>query len=349
MFDLNEEARQWALQDSIDWEKITGSTVLITGATGLVGSTCARLLLERNKATGAGICVIGLVRSLEKATQMLRGYKTEDGLILIREDVRTVRSNQFPKLDYIIHAACPTASRYFMDRPVETADIIVLGTRNMLEVARAHDVKGFAFLSSMEVYGAGRKAPGAFPALTEAEVGYVNPLDVRSCYPEGKRMAEQYCSAFAHEYGIPAVSVRLAQTFGPGIPKNDARLFALCARSLLAGEDIVLKTTGESTRMYLYTMDAATAILCALLNGKPGAAYNAANPNTYSSVKEMADLVGRMSKEHPVSVRCEVDPNAPFAPEHHLPLAIDSLSKLGWKPRVDLPSMYRTLMAYLED
>ena len=264
---------------------------------------------------------------------------------------RSIEDFPWPEgaVDYIIHTACPTASRFFAEHPVETADAIVMGTRRVLELARAKGTSGVVYASSMEAYGDGNERPGLAPLLDESRVGYVDPMRVRSCYPEGKRMAEQYCCAYAAEYGVPAMVVRLAQTFGPGIPKADARLFALCARNALAGEDIVLKTTGASTRMYLYTADAVAALLTVMLSGEPGRAYNAANPDTYSSVREMAEMVAGLAPAGSVEVRCEVDPDAPYPPEHHLPLDVSRLRALGWAPTCDLPGMYRNLMAYLED
>lgn len=349
MFDLTAELREQARTLALPWEKLEGRRVLITGATGLIGFACARLLLERNRlGAGAPISVACLVRDEERARGVFAEYGEDDGLALI---VGSVEDLPWPEgaVDYIIHAACPTASRFFAEHPVETADAIVLGTRRVLEVARAKGSSGVVYASSMEAYGDGNERPGLDSLLDESRVGYVDPMRVRSCYPEGKRMAEQYCCAYAAEYGVPAMVVRLAQTFGPGIPKTDARLFAMCARNALAGEDIVLKTTGASTRMYLYTADAVAALLTVMLSGEPGHAYNAANPDTYSSVREMAEMVAGLAPAGSVEVRCEIDPDAPYPPEHHLPLDVSRLRALGWAPTCDLPGMYRNLMAYLED
>ena len=151
------------------------------------------------------------------------------------------------------------------------------------------------------------------------------------------------------DFAVYDTMVRLAQPFGPGIPKSDGRLFAMCARNALAGEDIVLKTTGASTRMYLYTADAVSALLTVMLKGEPGCAYNAANPSTYCSVREMAEMVASLAPDGSVQVRCAIDPDAPYPPEHHLPLDVSRLQALGWAATQDLPGMYRNLMAYLED
>lgn len=350
MFDLSAESREQALNLDIEWDKLCGSSVLITGATGLIGFACARLLLERNRlGLGEPIRVLCLVRDREKAEEVFGGYGADDGLVFVEGCVENFVLDEGATIDYVVHAACPTASGFFAEHPVETADAIVLGTRRLLGIAREQGAKGFVYVSSMEAYGSGNSQPGLEQLLDESRVGYVDPLAVRSCYPEGKRMAEQYCCAFASEYGVPAMVVRLAQTFGPGIPKTDGRLFAMCARNALEGRDIVLKTTGASTRMYLYTADAVAALFTVMLRGVPGRAYNAANPATYSSVFEMAELVAALLPENGVSVRCEVDPDAPYPPEHHLPLDVSKLMELGWGPTQDLRGMYRNLMAYLED
>lgn len=348
MFDLKQEARAVAADKAIDWDKLTGASVLVTGATGLVGSACVRALLERNRAFGAGMRVMAMVRNVEKAQAVLEGYGSEDGLVLVVAEVETAAPDACAA-DYVIHAACPTASAFFMEHPVETARAIVGGTLNMLESARLAGAKSFVYVSSMEVYGDGNGQPGLDTLLDEHAVGYCDPLSVRSCYPEGKRMAEQYCVAYASEYGMPAKVARLAQTFGPGIPKDDKRIFAMIARNAMAGQDVVLKTTGASTRMYVYTADAVRALLTVLVSGEAGCAYNVANPATYSSVRGMAETVAASCARAPMEVRVEVDPDAPYPPEHHLPLDVSALTALGWEPQVGLETMYRNLMDYLDD
>lgn len=349
MFDIFAESREQARSEAIPWGELEGKRVLITGATGLIGFACARLLLERNRlGLGSQIGVLCLVRNEGRAREVFSAYDEDDGLEMIAGTVEGFPQPEGP-IDYIVHTACPTASKFFAEHPVETADALVLGTRRVLELARAKGSSGVVYASSMEAYGDGNAAPGLQNLLDESRVGYVDPLRVRSCYPEGKRMAEQYCCAYAAEYGVPTMVVRLAQTFGPGIPKSDGRLFAMCARNVLAGEDIVLKTTGASTRMYLYTADAVSALLTVMLKGESGCAYNAANPSTYCSVREMAEMVATLAPDGSVQVRCAIDPDAPYPPEHHLPLDVSRLQALGWVPTQDLSGMYRNLMAYLED
>lgn len=346
MFDISKEYSDLAQRAVINWSKLEGKTILITGATGLIGSCCIRLLLEYNKTSSKPVYVLALVRDKEKANKLFSEYSKKDGLEFVVSDL--VDFDQFNiKCDYIIHAGCPTASNYFVNRPVETASSIVKGTLNMLELAKCNKVSSFVYVSSMEIYGNGNSHRGIDMKLKAEDVGYVNPLNMRSSYPEGKRIAEFYTAAYFHEYGVHTKSARLAQTFGPGIPLNDNRVFAQFARCAIEQKDIVLRTTGESTRMYNYTTDAAVALITILLEGKDGVSYNVANESTYSSVREMAELVASKCADGEIAVRLEIDPNAPYPPEHHLPLDTSDLQKLGWEPEVDLVQMYENLVKYL--
>lgn len=345
MFDLSEEYAQVAVNEAVNWERIDGSSVLVTGATGLIGSLVVRALLERNRLCGAGIVVYALVRDKDKARRALAGFGEPDGLRLVVGDVRDFTLDV--RCDYVIHAACPTASSFFASHPAETADAIVMGTRSILDYARSVGCSSVVYVSSMEVYGEGNHEPGIEHALAESQTGVTDPLSVRSCYPEGKRMAESYCVAYASEYDVPVKIARLAQTFGPGVPRDDKRLFAQLARCAMRGEDLVLKTTGQSTRMYAYTSDAVLALLIILLRGERGMAYNVANPETYCSVREMAERVMERFSDGRGHVVIDVDPSAPYPPEHHLPLDVGRLFALGWRPSVSLEGMFERLICYL--
>lgn len=251
------------------------------------------------------------------------------------------------KIHYIIHGASPTASTYFIENPVETIKTAVIGTMNMLELAKENKVKGFLYLSSMEVYG----SPKTEEILSEKDVGYMDPLVIRNCYPESKRLCEAMCAAYASEYGVPAMSIRLAQTFGPGVDKNDKRVFAEFARTVMDHKDIVLLTDGSSKRCYLYTMDAASAILTVLLHGMPGETYNAGNPDTYCSVYEMAVMVADKLSGHKIKVILAGDEEQrkKFPPPHFYNMGTEKISRLGWKPVKGLTEMYESMIENMRE
>jgi nucleoside-diphosphate-sugar epimerase len=222
----------------------------------------------------------------------------------------------------------------------------VRGTERVLELAREHRVESMVYLSSMEVYG----APDGSRRITESDFDCIDPLLTRSSYSEGKRMAECMCGAYVAQHGVPVKVVRLAQTFGPGVARDDGRVYADFARSALEGRDIVLRTTGESERSCLYTADAVTAVLTVLLRGADGQAYNAANESTYLSIRETAELVARTCATTPISVRTELDGGAArgFAPTSKLDLDTSRLQSLGWRPSVGLADMYRRMAAAMD-
>ena len=324
--------------DYIPWDCLNGKTVFITGATGLIGYYVASALLYRNIKYNSSIKVMALVRNFAKAEAMFKAQLQEDcGLQFIEGSVESLPYIS-EHVDYIIHGASPTASKYFVEHPVETIQTAVLGTMNMLELSKEKQGKGFVYLSSMEVYG----APHTDDPIAETQGTTVDTMSVRSCYPEAKRMCEAMCASYSAEYGVPAMALRLAQTFGPGVNLADNRVFAEFARCAMQGKDIVLQTAGTSKRCYLYNADAVTAILTVLLKGDAGEAYNAANQSTYCSIVEMAEMVAKEIGHGSIEVHVPSNGthNKKYPPDHNLFLSIRKLGSLNWKAVVDLKGMY---------
>jgi nucleoside-diphosphate-sugar epimerase len=246
------------------------------------------------------------------------------------------------EIDYMIHGASITSSKLFVEKPVETVMTALLGTQNILELARVNPVKSMVYLSSMEVYG----YPQTEERIAEEHGTDLDPMTVRSGYPESKRMCENLCASYGKEYGIPAKVVRLTQTFGPGVQYSDGRVFAEFARCAIEERDIVLKTKGETKRNYLYTKDAAAAIMTVLLKGENGEAYNAANEETFCSIYEMAQLVAEQCAGGKIQVRVEEDDvrQYGYAPVLKMNLDTAKLRALGWMPQYDLKQMYEAMI-----
>lgn len=330
----------------IPWKKLQGSTILITGATGLIGYNLVSGLIYADIRKKLDLKIIALVRNIDKAKEkfleQLRDSNSLEFIVGEVENLPEVRQS----IDYIVHAASPTASLFFIENPVETIKTAVIGTIHVLELAKKMNVKGIVYLSSMEIYG----APKTEDVLSETDLGYMNPLLVRNCYPESKRQCEALCAAYASEYNVPAMSVRLAQTFGAGVDKKDKRVFAEFARCAIEKKDIILLTDGRSKRCYLYTMDAVSAILTVLLKGEAGQAYNAANPETYCSVQEMAEMVAQTFGENRMQVKVSdnKEGSKKFPPPHFYNLGVEQISALEWKASKQLLEMYHILLKELE-
>lgn len=329
--------------ESIDWKRLAGKTIFITGGTGLIGSTVINGLLYANNKYKLNVRIIALVRNLDRAKGLFHNVNAGTSLSFIVGSVESLPEVR-EKVDYIIHGASPTASLYFVQHPVETIQTAVKGTKNILELAKKNQVEGVLYLSSMEVYG----APLTDELIPETQGCTLDSMTVRSCYPIAKRLCENLCASYTSEYGVPGKVIRLAQTFGPGVGMNDGRVFAEFARDAMHKSDIELQTAGTSKRMYLYTADAVTAILTVLLSGKTGEAYNAANPGTYCSIVEMAQLVVHEIAHDSIKVHVpmiKLDADSKFPPPHHLNLDTSRIYKLGWRPSIGLKEMYLRMIA----
>lgn len=324
---IKEDIRLVSDTEFIDWDKLKGTTILVTGATGLIGAFFIKSLNFANKERNLGLKIIGLVRDRERAEKRFEDIASDGMLKFVVGNVE-----EFPEIidpvDYILHAASQTASKEFVQHAVETINTSVLGTFNLLKFAKEKNVKGFVYLSSMEVYGYPEKGH----KVTEDEIGAMSPLDLRNSYPIAKMVSESMTCAYAAEYGVPAMICRLTQTFGPSVNYKDNRIFAYFGRCVNEKKNIVLKTNGETERCYLNTMDAVTAILIIMLNGEPGHAYNAADEGTYCSISEMAE---RVADDAGIEVEYDIQDEASngFPKTLYMNLDTSALKKLGWMPR----------------
>ena len=247
-------------------------------------------------------------------------------------------------VDYIIHGASATSSKYFVSNPVETIYTALDGTSNILKFATEKKINGMVYLSSLEVYGTPEKDADL---ITENDYGYIEPLSVRSSYYEGKRMGECLCASYAHEYSVPVKIARLSQTFGPGVAYEDGRVFAEFARCALEQRDIVLHTQGHTVRSYCYTKDALSALLYILISGKAGEAYNVTNMDTAVSIKEMAELVCETIGSGKIKTVIDIPEDlASFGYNPEMIIRLDSkkLMQLGWKATIGLEEMFERLI-----
>ena len=316
--------------------------MFVTGATGLIGQTVIKTLLYADNKSDLNIKIYAFVRSREKAEAIFQRDGLNGNLIYVEGNVLEKEIEITPSIDYIIHGASVTDSMEFVKKPVETINIGIIGTENILNFAIKKRVKSVVYLSSMEVYGKITEKK----RLKETDTGYMDPLSVRSSYSESKRMIENICVSFFEEYDVPVKIVRLAQTFGPGVEYTDNRVFAEFARCAIEKRDIVLHTPGRSERMYLYSYDAASAILTVLLRGVNGQAYNAANESTYCSIRQMAELVKNEIANDLISVTIhdEKVKAVHYAPEHYLYLDTEKLMSLGWSAKTDLVTAYKKMI-----
>jgi len=331
---LPDDIKETISDTNIPWNELKNNVILITGATGTIGSALVRTLFAANKKYKLKIKILASGRDEQKAEPLVEKY----GAKFYKQDI-CVPFSISGNVDYIFHCASTTQSVKMINNPVDVINVSIDGTRNILEFAKSKQVKSVVYLSSMEVYGQCIRGE-----VTENDLGYLDLTNPRSSYPESKRLCEALCSAYCVQYGVPVKSARLAQTFGAGTLKDDTRVFAQFARSVIAGEDIILHTEGKSRGNYCYITDAVRALFTLLLKGENGHSYNIANPAASMTIREMAELV---AGKFGVNVRVEIPANSQklgYAPESGYVLNIDKIAGLGWKPRYDLEQMYERLV-----
>lgn len=311
------------------------STYLVTGATGYIGSMVAEKLIEE------GQDVILQVRSPEKLKEILH----ERARVITGDICNPVLWQTVPRtVDYVIHCAAPTKSAYMVAHPVETTDVIVQGTHNVLEFAKRCQGCKVLYLSSMEVYGDIDCSDGR--RVTEEEMGYVNVFHPRSCYPIAKRMAEHMCFLYNKEYGVHTVIARLAQTFGRGVLASDTRVFAQFATSVREGTDIVLHTAGRSVGNYCDIDDVLAAFKLLLEKGEPGQAYNVVNESNTMTIREMAQMVAERVANGKIRVVYDIpeENQYGYAADTGLRLSGEKMRELGWEAETSLEQMYRNVL-----
>ena len=299
--------------EDIPWEKLKGRTVLITGASGMIGIYMLNILTMLNDKRDYGIRVLAMLRNASKLPRKIRARK--DVEIVIRDVTEAI---ELPgDVHYVIHAASPASPLIMQNQPVETIAANTLGTFNTLRLAKEKGAEGYLFISSREVYGQPEEGQEFFD---EDTYGFVDQLNPRSCYSEGKKAAETMCVCYHEEYGLNTKIARLAHTYGPGMSIYDGRVQADFLKNVFYKEDIVLKSEGTAVRTYTYIADAVAGLYRILL-GTEDMVYNIGNEDGKVSIRELAEI---------------------------MVLSSVKLRKTGWSPKYSVKEGFKRTLEYLE-
>lgn len=323
-------------------------TVLVTGASGLLGSQAVKAFLCCNRIYNTNIKVVAFCRNAQNAQKAFGDLICRNNFKIVFGDI-TEPLNFDGHIDFIMHAAGVTGnSKNHVVHPTVTINTAVLGTHNVLELAKKSKISGMVYFSSWEIYGI---TDSEKDCIYENDYGYMDIMEVRRCHGESKRLCENMCLAYSSEFGVPVSIGRIPLTFGPGVRKTDNRVFAQFARSIINKQDIVLKTTGETLRNHCYTRDALWALVLIMVNGARGEAYNIVNPDTAMSIIDMAKMVANLFEDSKVNVRVELDDPAKYGynPKLICLLNSDKLQQLDWKPEVGIKDMYIRMIKSMRD
>jgi nucleoside-diphosphate-sugar epimerase len=330
----------------VDWTVLAGKRVLITGASGFLPAYLIETILHLNRTQGLAVHITALVRNRNNFAQRFAAHLNNPYLHVLVQDVTQPVHLDEPH-HFMIHAASQASPKYYGIDPVGTLSANVLGTMQLLELARNHPVISFLYFSSGEVYGETSRIP-----TQENDYGYVDPTAVRACYAESKRMGENMCVSWHAQYQVPAKIVRPFHTYGPGMRLDDGRVYADFVRDIVENRSITVKSTGTAIRAFCYLSDATAGFFTVLLRGESGVAYNVGNQEAEISVMNLAKLLVDLFPEKKLELIQEVPQksNAYLAsPISRNCPDVSRINTLGWQAKTNLTDGFkRTIESYLK-
>ena len=314
-------------------ETLHGKTILITGATGMVGTHLidALMLLGDVKVYAVG-------RDKNRAMDRLGSYYDSPLFTFVEQDV----CNKFPsdiKPDIIIPLASNTHPLAYSQYPVETMLINIKGAEHALNLA-VETGATVLYPSTVEVYG---NAIGE-DTFSEDYTGKLNLSTSRSCYTESKRSAEAMCQSFIAEKGAKVKIVRLSRLFGPTMLMTDSKASSQFIKKALAHEDIILKSEGNQLFSYTYITDAVRAMLHVLIYGEVGTAYNISCESCDVRLKEFAGLCAQYNGKAVIFELPSETERKGFSVAQKAVLDNSRLRSIGWTPLYNMKeALWRTL------
>ncbi len=311
-------------------EKLMGKSILITGASGLIGSSVVDILFGINSYFQADISLI-LTGRCEETVRNRFSYMNELGYRFRYFDILDHKELN-ENVDYIIHCAGNCSPMLYENQPVETLLGNIIGLRTVLECARKNDVERTLYVSSSEVYG----IPTSHTPYKETDYSHVDILNPRSCYPCGKRAAETLCISYVEEYKMDIVIVRPGHIYGPSIAIKDDRAPAQFVQNALKKEKIVMRSPGTQRRSYCYALDCGSAIISVLCGGENGNAYNISNSESIVSVREFAETIAKIAGTEVVFENAADKVKKENGISGNSSLDAKKLESLGWRALFDI-------------
>ncbi len=346
---LYKEDMEYLANLQLPWDRLCGTAIVISGASGMLGSLLVDALMFRNLNCKLDCRIYALGRSKARLEKRFAFWNAQYGrmLHLIEADIcNPIDVDGLPsEADFVVHLASNTHPVAYATDPVGTVLANVYGTRNMLDFAIAHGTSRFAFASSNEIYGENR---GDVEQFDESYCGYIDCNTLRAGYPESKRCGEALCQAYRKQYGLDIVIPRFTRSYGPTLLSSDTKAMSQFLKKALNGENIVLKSAGTQFFSYMYATDAISGFLTILLKGMDGEAYNIADEKSDIRLKDLAQLIASYSGVKVVFDLPDTNEQAGFSKVTKARLDATKLKKLGWSARWNINEGVNRTLELLE-
>jgi nucleoside-diphosphate-sugar epimerase len=321
-----------------DLTKFENTNILITGATGLIGTIFVDMLNYLNLKNNLNISFFIITRNKEKAKLL---FSHINNINFIEQDILKPYDISI-KLDYIIHGASNTHPILYSQDPVGSMITNIFGSYNLLNLAKQNPKCKFILLSSVEIYGDDNI--GLEKGFAENDFGYLDCNNVRANYSEGKRASESLCQAYKSQYGVEIIILRLCRCYGPTLKKDDSKALSQFIHNALDQKDIILKSEGNQFYSYIYSADAASAIIYCMLNGINGEAYNVSDTKSDIKLKDLAQLIAtEVNKNVIFQLPNTIESNG-FSKANVAILNSNKINNLGWYPKYTIKEgIHRTM------
>lgn len=319
-------------ESGLDWEKLRGKTIAISGATGMVGTFLIDVLLQKNDTAQLGCHVLALGRNEEKARTRLPYFDRDDFSFEVC-DVSAYGARPGKRADIIFHLASATHPRVYASDPIGTIASNMTGLSNLLEYASDCASDAFVFASSVEIYGENR---GDTDSFSEDYLGYIDCNTLRAGYPEAKRAGEALCQAYMAQKNLPVFIPRLPRIFGATVLPSDTKAISQFIFKGVAREDVVLKSEGTQFFSYLHVRDAVSGMLWVLTRGEQGVAYNLADPSCDMSLRDIAATIAQSAGTQVIFDLPDATEKAGYSTATRATLNPARAHALGWKASLSM-------------